>query len=72
MLSEEHKYVGCPIGKQKCVEQHLLKTSDGWISEFESLSHIAEIQPYCALAAFTHSFVPKGIYMMKLIDRSQD
>ena len=70
--AEGHKYLRCPIGSKKIIEQHVLKTSDGWISELESLSHIPETQPHCDFAAFTHSFIPKWNYMMRVIDCSQD
>ena len=72
ILTEGHNYLGCAISRGKFFDFLDLKNWDGWISELESLSHIAETQSHCAFAAFTHSFIPKWNYMMRVIDCSQD
>ena len=59
ILPEGHKYLRHAIGSKEFIQQHVLKTSDGWISELEPLS---------AFAAFTHSSIPKWNYMLRVTD----
>ena len=43
------------ISAKKFIQQNVLEKSNGWTSELESLSHIAELQPHCAFAFLTHN-----------------
>lgn len=42
--------------------------TDEWMEDLDKLVQVATIQPHCAYAAFTHSFVPKWNYMMRVMD----
>lgn len=41
--------------------------TDDWIDELDKLVHVAEAHPQCAYAAFTHVFVPKWNYLMRVV-----
>ena len=68
IVSEGHKYLGCPIGTEEFVRDFVQKRTDKWIDDLEKLVKVAEIQPQCAYAAFTHSFVPKWNYLLRVLD----
>ena len=54
ITTQRQRYWGAALGSGSFVEEFVNQKVSSWISEIESLSDIAKVQPQAAYAALTH------------------
>ena len=59
------RHLGAPLGETSFVEAYIKGKVSTWVEELSTLCDLAEYDPHCAYAAYTHGFRSKWVFIQR-------